>query len=123
MVHFPVNILALRTVHKYERMESFEEGNNSGTEEEDGEKEEVVSMWSRDYPTTSDESEEYKCKFPIEKDFENLELNSADENEIDEEPSSSPIARKIRRAARRKKLEECGQEWVAAIDSNTEKPA
>ncbi|XP_078347904.1 NT-3 growth factor receptor-like isoform X2 [Oculina patagonica] len=116
VVHFPVNILALRTVHKYERMESFEEGNDSGKEEEDG---------PRDYPIASDESEEYMCKFPVEKDFEKLDLNSAEENGTDlaNEPPSSPIERKIRKAARRKKLEECGQEWVAAIDSNTEKPA
>ena len=72
MVHFPINILALRTVHKYERMDSFEEGNNSVTDEEDGEDENVVSMWSRDYPLSSFECDEYRCKFPVEKDFESL---------------------------------------------------
>lgn len=106
-------------------MESFEEENNSGTDEEDGQDEKVVSMWSRDCPITNDESQEYMCKFPVEKDFENLDLNSADENGTDltNEQPSSPIERKIRKATRRKKLEECGQEWVATIDSNTEKPA
>ena len=122
MVHFPVNILALRTVHKYERMDSFEEGNHSGTEEEDGED----STWSRDYPITSDESEEYMCKLPVEKDIDNLDSDSAHENEtaLANEPPSSPVEKKIRKAARRKKLpEDSGQEWVTAIDSNIEKPA
>ena len=125
MVHFPVNILALRTVHKYERMDSFEEGNNSVPDEEDGEDEEAVSMWSRDYPLCSFESDEYRCKFPVEKDFESLDLNSPEENGTDltSEPPSSPIEKKIRKAARRKKLEDCGQELVTAIDSTEEAPA
>lgn len=125
MVHFPVNILALRTVHKYERMDSFEEGNNSVTDEEDGEDEKVVSMWSRDYPLSSFESDEYRCKFPVEKDFESLDLNSPEENGTDlaNEPPSSPIEKKIRKGARRKKVEDCGQEWVTAIDSTEEAPA
>lgn len=125
VVHFPVDILALRTVHKYERMDSFEEGNKSVTDEEDGEDEKVVSMWSRDYPLSSFESDEYRCKFPVEKDFESLDLNSPEENGTDlfNEPPPSLIEKKIRKAARRKKLEDCGQEWVTAIDSTEEAPA
>lgn len=126
MVHFPINILALRTVHKYERMDSFEEGNNSVTDEEDGEDENVVSMWSRDYPLSSFECDEYRCKFPVEKDFESLDLNSPEENGTDlaDEPPSSLIAeKKTRMAVRRKKLEDCGQEWVTAIDSTEDAPA
>lgn len=117
MVHFPVNILALRTVHKYDRMDSFEEGNNCVTDEEDGEDENVLSMWSRDYPLSSFESDEYRCKFPVEKDFESLDLNSPEENGTD------LAEKKTRKAARRKKLEDCGQEWVTAIDSTEEAPA
>ena len=113
MVHFPVDILALRTIHKYERMDSFEEGNNSVTDEEN-EDEKVVSMWSRDYPLSSFESDQYRCKFPVEKDFESLDLHSPEENGTDlaNEPPSSLTEKKIRKAARRKKLEDCGQEWV-----------
>lgn len=125
MVHFPVSILDLRTVHKYERMDSFEEANNSVTDEEDGEYEKVVSMWSRDYPLSSFESDECSCKFPVEKDFESLDFNSPEENGTDlaNEPPSSSIEKKIRKAARRKKLEDCGQEWATAIDSTKEAPA
>lgn len=126
MVHFPVSILDLRTVHKYERMDSFEEVNNSVTDEEDGEDEKVVSRWSRDYPLSSFESDECTCKFPVEKDFESLEFISPEENGTDftNEPPSSLIEKKIRKAARRKKLEaDCGQEWATAIDSTEEAPA
>ena len=102
MVHFPVNILALRTVHKYERMDSFEEECNSVMDEEDGQDENVVRMWSRDYPLASFESDEYRSKFPVEKDFESLDSNSPEENGTDlaNEPPSSPIEKKIRKAAR-----------------------
>lgn len=126
MVHFPVSILDLRTVHKYERMDSFEEVKNSVTDEEDGEDEKVVSRWSRDYPLSSFESDECTCKFPVEKDFESLEFNSPEENGTDftNEPPSSLIEKKIRKAARRKKLEaDCGQEWATVIDSTEEAPA
>ena len=124
MVHFPVNILALRTVHKYERMDSFEEGNNFVKDEEDGEDEKVVSMWSCDYPLSSFESDEYRCKFPVEKDFESLDLNSPEENGTDlaNEPPPSPIEKKIRKAARRKKLEDSGQDWVTTVNSTEEAP-
>ena len=123
MVHFPVNILALRTVHKYERMDSFEEGNNTVTDEEDGEHENLVSMWSRDYPLSSFESDEYRCKFPVEKDFESLDSPEENGTDLADEPPSSLIEKKTRKAARRKKLEDCGQEWVTAIDSTEEAPA
>jgi len=104
-------------------MESFEEGNSSLTDEQDGE--ETVSRWSRDYPLSSFESDEYRCKFPVEKDFESLDLDSPEESRPDlaDEPPSSPIEKKIRKATRRKKLEDCGQELVTAIDSTEEAPA
>ena len=127
MVHFPVNILALRTVHKYERMDSFEEDDtNPGTDDEDGEDSQVVSMWSRDCPIASEESGEYKSTFPSEKDFENRDSESAVVNGTDlaNEPPLSPIEKKIRMAGRRKKLPEDGEkEWVTAIESNSDQLA
>ena len=132
VVHFPVNILSLRTVHKYERMDSFEEDNDSAQEEpqegDDTEDAEVVSgMWSRDYPIASEEPGEDVHNFPVEKDFDSLDSNSAEANGTvvanDVPLPDSPVEKKIRKAARRRKLEECGQEWVAAIDSYTENTA
>lgn len=112
VVHFPVNILALRTVHKYERMDSFEEDEadaNPRTDEEDGE-----------------ESRGSKSKFPAEKDFESLhsELTAVNGTDLANEPPLSPTEKKIRMAARRKKLLEDGdKEWVTAVESNPDQPA
>ena len=112
MVHFPVNILALRTVHKYERMDSFEEDEadaNHRTDDEDGE-----------------ESGGSKSKFPAEKDFESLDsgLTAVNGTDLVNEPPLSPTEKKIRMAARRKKLLEDGdKEWVTAVESNPDQPA
>ena len=127
-MHFPVNILALRTVHKYERMESFED-NDTAEDGDDTEDAEVVSsMWSREYPIASEESKEDLHKIPVEKDFDSLESNSAKENGTvvpNGVPASpvSPVEKKIKKAARRKKLEECNEEWVASIDCKADEPA
>lgn len=124
MVHFPVNILALRTVHKYERVDSFEEDDESAHAGEDAEDAEVVSMWSREYPIASEEPGEDIGKLPVEKDFDKFDSKSVGENDTvvaNGLPSpDSPVEKKIRKAARRKKLEGCDQEWVAAIDTNIE---
>lgn len=92
VVHFPVNILALRTVHKYERMDSFEQDEadaNLRTDDEDGE-----------------ESVGNKSKFPVEKDFESLdsELAVVKGTDLANEPPLSPTEMKINMAARREKL-------------------
>ena len=50
VVHFPVNILALRTVHKYERMDSVE-GDDDSLQEKDDTDVDVVSDSSHDYPS------------------------------------------------------------------------
>ena len=111
MVHFPVNILALRTVHKYERMDSFEEDNHSVDQEDDSE--------------DSDESGEDIGNSPVATD--SLDSNSTEENgtivSYGVPPSESPVEKRIRKAARREKLAECGHEWIAAIDSNMENSA
>ena len=81
MVHFPVNILALRTVHKYERMDSVEGDDNSAQEDDDTDGE-VVSNWSRDYPIASEEHVEDQCNFTVEKDLDSLDSTSAKENDV-----------------------------------------
>lgn len=111
VVHFPVNILALRTVHKYERMDSFEEDN--------------FIVDGKDSREDSDESGEDIGNSPVVKD--GLYSTSAEGNGnivLNGLPSpESPVEKKIRKGARRKKLEECSREWVVAIDSNTENAA
>lgn len=79
VVHFPVNILALRTVHKYERMDSFE-GDDDSAHEEDGTNGEVVSDWSRDYPIASEDHVEDQCNCTVEKDLDSLDSTSTKEN-------------------------------------------
>lgn len=112
VVHFPVNILALRTVHKYERMDSFEEDEadaNPRTDDEDGE-----------------ESVGNKSEFRAEKDFESLDSELAVVNGTDlaNEPPLSPTEKKIRMAAGRKKMLEDGdKEWVTAVESSSGQPA
>lgn len=64
-------------------MDFFEEGNNFVMDEEDGEDENVVSMWLCDYFLFSFECDEYRCKFLVEKDFESFDLNLLEENGID----------------------------------------
>lgn len=80
MVHFPVNILALRTVHKYERMDSVE-GDDDSAQEDDDTDGEVVSDWSRDYLIASEEHVEEQCNFTVEKDLESLDSTSTKEND------------------------------------------
>ena len=127
MVHFPVNILALRTVHKYERMESYEEQCDSEPEGDDTEDAEVASMWSREYPIASEEIENESSTFPVEKDVDSLDSITAEQNGSVcakvMSLSDSPVEKKMKKAARRKKLEECNQEWVTSIVSNMEEPA
>ena len=127
MVHFPVNILALRTVHKYERMESYEEECDSAPEGDDSEDAEVVSMWSREYPIASEEIENESPTIPVEKDTDNLDSVTAEQNGPAfakvVSVSDSPVEKKMKKAARRKKLEECNREWVSSIVSNMEEPA
>lgn len=111
VVHFPVNILALRTVHKYERMDSFEEDN--------------FIVDGEDSRENSDESGEDIGNSPVVK--VSLYSTSAEGNGnivLNGLPSpESPVEKKMRKGARRKKLEECSREWVVAIDSNTENAA
>lgn len=125
VVHFPVNILALRTVHKYERMESYEEECDSEPEGDDTEDAEVASMSSsREYPIASEEIENESPTFPVEKDIDNLDSTTAEQNGSVFAKvvslSDSPVEKKMKKAARRKKLEECNQEWVTSIVSNME---
>ena len=128
MVHFPVNILALRTVHKYERMESYEEECDSEPEGDDTEDDEVASMSSsREYPIASEEIENESPTFPVQKDIDSLDSITAEENGSVFAKvvslSDSPVEKKMKKAARRKKLEECNQEWVSSIASNMEESA
>ncbi|XP_073245309.1 serine/threonine-protein kinase LMTK1-like isoform X2 [Porites lutea] len=127
VVHFPVNILALRTVHKYERMESYEEECDSEPEGDDTEDAGVASMWSLEYPIASEEIENEPPTFPVEKDIESLDSITAEENGSVFAKvvslSDSPVEKKMKKAARRKKLEECNREWVSSIVSNMEEPA
>ena len=93
-------------------MDSFEEDEadaNPRTDEEDGE-----------------ESGGSKSKFPAEKDFESLhsELTAVNGTDLANEPPLSPTEKKIRMAARRKKLLEDGdKELVTAVESNPDQPA
>ena len=113
-----MNILDLRTIHKYERLESYEE---EDIEHEDEEQDMyAINIWSRDSPISSEESGEDLCKFPVERDIDNIDAISRDENKtVSNKEPSSPVEKKLKRAARRKKLEHCGDEWLATLEPET----
>ena len=109
-------------------MESYEEECDSEPEGDDTEDDEVDSMSSsREYPVASEEIENESPKFPVEKDIDNLDSTTAEQNGSVFAKvvslSDSPVEKKMKKAARRKKLEECNQEWVTSIVSNMEEPA
>ena len=108
-------------------MESYEEECDSEPEGDDTEDAEVASMWSREYPVASEEIENESSTFPVEKDVDSLDSITAEQNGSVcakvVSLSDSPVEKKMKKAARRKKLEECNQEWVTSIVSNMEEPA
>ena len=105
-------------------MESYEEECDSEPEGDDTEDDEVDSMSSsREYPVASEEIENESPTFPVEKDID-LDSTTAEQNGSVFAKvvslSDSPAEKKMKKAARRKKLEECNQEWVTSIVSNME---
>ena len=108
-------------------MESYEEECDSGPEGDDTEDAEVVSMWSREYPIASEEIENQSPTFPLEKDIDSVDSITAEQNGSVFAKvvslSDSPVEKKMKKATRRKKLEECNREWVSSIVSNMEEPA
>lgn len=115
VVHFPVSILALRTVLKYEKMESYEEHSSSVQKQgDDCEDVEVTRLPSRDYAIAKKESVEDMSNFPVGKNF--VRLNNAgsieenDNSETNGVPLSDPSIEKIRMAVYGKKVEEGDQE-------------
>lgn len=108
-------------------MESYEEECDSEPEGDDTEDANVTSMWSREYPIASEEIENESPTFPVEKDIDNLDSITAEQNGSVFAKvvslSNSPVEKKMKKSARRKKLEECNQEWVSSIVSNMEEPA
>lgn len=94
IVHFPANILALRTIHKYESTELEDDDDDDDDYDDD---DDDTSEWSRDYPLTSEEAQ----GTPLDKE------------------QSSPVQKKIRKATRRAKLENreiSGGEWLAVLE-------
>ena len=105
VVHFPANILALRTIHKYESTE-IEDDYDFFMEEDDDHVDNVEdnaddsSMWPRNYPIASEEIAE-PCSASRE--------------------MSLAVERKVKKSTRRAKLqgtEEAEGEWMAVLDSN-----
>lgn len=98
-MHFPANILALRTIHKYESIEVEDDYDYFMEEDDDDDEDDDISEWPRNYPITSEETPE-PCS-------------------ASREPSSA-VERKVKKTSRRAKLEgplHTGGEWLAVLDS------
>lgn len=102
-VHYPANILALRTVHRYipePEEDECDRGPEGSGEESDPLDQEIESEYNGDQ-----EDEEKR---------EVVEICEEDKVKIEKEPSS-PVEKKIRKANRRQKLGKNDDEWTLTI--------